>query len=98
MDRADAVVVGAGVIGAAVAFEFASYGVDALVLEAAPAPAAGISGANAGILDTGFSAPLEGFEASMVLAHNERWPDIFNELKIPTKQLAPCSSRRTADR
>jgi glycerol-3-phosphate dehydrogenase len=87
MDRADAVVVGAGVIGAAVAFEFASYGVDALVLEAAPAPAAGISGANAGILDTGFSAPLEGFEASMVLAHNERWPDIFNELKIPYKTI-----------
>ena len=85
MDHADAVVVGAGVIGAAVAFEFASYGVDALVLEVAPGPAAGISGANAGILDTGYNAPLEGFESSMVLAHNERWPGIFDELKIPYK-------------
>jgi glycerol-3-phosphate dehydrogenase len=85
MDQADAVVIGAGVAGAAVAFEFASYGVDVLVLEAAPGPAAGISGASAGILDTGYSTPLEGFESSMVLAHNARWPDIFEELKIPYK-------------
>jgi len=85
MDQADAVVIGAGVVGAAAAFEFASYGVGALVLEAAPGPAAGISGANAGILETGYSVPLEGLELSMVLAHNARWPDIFEELKIPYK-------------
>jgi glycerol-3-phosphate dehydrogenase len=85
MEQAEAVVIGAGVAGAAVAFEFASYGVNSLVLEAAPGPAAGISGAGAGILETGYGAPLEGLELSMVLAHNARWPDIFDELKIPYK-------------
>jgi glycerol-3-phosphate dehydrogenase len=85
MDQADAVVIGAGVMGAAVAFDLASLGVDTLVLESAAGPAAGISGANAGILDSCYRTPLEGFETSMVLAHRERWPGVFDELKIPHK-------------
>ncbi|MDQ6766534.1 MAG: FAD-dependent oxidoreductase [Candidatus Eremiobacteraeota bacterium] len=85
MERFDAVIVGAGVVGAAVAYEFASYGVDTLVLESANGPAAAVSGASAGILDTGYSTPSEGFESAMILAHGQRWPAIFEELKIPYK-------------
>jgi glycerol-3-phosphate dehydrogenase len=85
MARVDAVVIGAGVVGAAVAYEFATYGVDTLVIESAPGPAAGVSGANAGILDTGYSTPLQSFETSMILAQGHRWPGIFDEVKIPYK-------------
>lgn len=83
MDRVDAVVIGAGVVGAAIAYDFASCGVTTLVLESAAGPAAGASGANAGILDTGFGARPESFEGSMALAQGQRWQTVFNELKIP---------------
>jgi glycerol-3-phosphate dehydrogenase len=83
MARVDAIVIGAGVAGAAVAYEFASYGIDVLVLESAPGPAAGASGANAGIIDTGYSGAPGSFENSMVLAHGRRWRAIFDELGIP---------------
>jgi glycerol-3-phosphate dehydrogenase len=83
--RADVVVIGAGVAGAALAYEFACYGVKTLVLERAHGPAAGMSGANAGILYSGFDAPAQTFETSMILAGATRWPSIFGELNIPVK-------------
>ena len=83
MARVDAIVIGAGVTGAAIAYEFASCGIDVLVLESAPGSAAGASGANAGIIDTGYSGAPGSFETSMVLAHGRRWRAIFDELAIP---------------
>ena len=83
IDRVDVVVIGAGVVGAAVGYEFASHGVDTLVLESAPGPAAGVTGSSAGILDNGYNAPPDSFESSMIAAHGQRWPTVFDELKIP---------------
>lgn len=83
--RADLVIIGAGIAGAALAYECSCYGVEVLVLESARGPGAGMSGANAGILRTGFDAPELTLETSMVLAGAARWPAIFEELNIPFK-------------
>ena len=85
LTRAELVIIGAGVTGAAIAYECACYGVEALVLERAHGPAAGMSGANAGILHSGFDAPPLTLETSMILAGASRWPSIFEELSIPVK-------------
>lgn len=82
---AELVIIGAGITGAAIAYECACYGVEALVLERAHGPAAGMSGASAGILRSGFDAPPLTFATSMILAGASRWPSIFEELSIPAK-------------
>ena len=83
--RVQAVVIGAGVAGAAIAYEFACYGVQTLVLEQANGPAAGMSGASAGVLHAGADAPPDAPETSLILAGATRWPLIFEELKISYK-------------
>jgi glycerol-3-phosphate dehydrogenase len=85
MDHHEVVIIGAGATGSAVACEFASYGVQTLVLEGANGPAAGISGANAGVLRTGLDGTTGSLQSSMILAGAHRWPLLFDELKIPVR-------------
>ena len=82
MERVDTVVIGAGAIGAAVAYELVAFGVNTLVLESAPGPAAGQSGAGTGIVDTGYAAEPGSVESSLVLTQGRRWPEIFDQLNI----------------
>ena len=85
MDRYDVIIIGAGVTGAAIAYELASFGVQTVVLELANGPAAGVSGANAGILRTGLDGAAGSLQSSMILAGAHRWPSLFDELKIPVR-------------
>ncbi|MDQ6823944.1 MAG: FAD-dependent oxidoreductase [Candidatus Eremiobacteraeota bacterium] len=81
--RAGVAIIGAGVIGAAIAHELSSFGVDTLVFEAAAGSATGASGTNAGIIHTGFDSQPGSFETDMILANGNRWRQIFDELAIP---------------
>ena len=62
----DVAVVGAGVVGAAVARELAAHGVRVAVLDAADDVCEGTSKANTAILHTGFDAPVGSLEAELV--------------------------------
>jgi len=55
--QAQVAVIGGGVVGCAVAHALARRGVRAVLLEAEPGLALGASGANSGILHTGFDSP-----------------------------------------
>lgn len=81
--RVGVAVIGAGVVGAAVAYELSGLGVDTLVLESAHGPASGASGANSGIIHTGFDSAPGTFETDMILAHGRRWRAVFDELAVP---------------
>lgn len=59
----DVVVIGAGAVGAAIAYELASRGASVTVLERGPGPAAGCSAGNAGIVGPSHVEPLASGEA-----------------------------------
>src|SRR4051795_11407130 len=65
MDR-DVVIVGAGVVGAAIARELTRYRLAVTLLEAGPDVGAGTSKANTALLHTGFDAKPGTLEARLV--------------------------------
>ncbi len=76
-------IVGAGVVGAAVAHALARRGVAAVALEAEPEPGLAASGTNSGILHTGFdSAPGE-FETRLILRSAELRDAVLADLDVP---------------
>lgn len=86
MARFDVAVVGAGLVGAAIAYDLAASGVRAVVLEAEDEPAAGASRSNSGVVHTGFdSAPGE-FETAMIRAQSARWRGVFDVLQVPYRE------------
>jgi glycerol-3-phosphate dehydrogenase len=62
----DVVIVGAGVVGSAIARELARYDLDVTLVEAGPDVGAGISKANTALLHTGFDAKPGTLEARLV--------------------------------
>jgi glycerol-3-phosphate dehydrogenase len=67
MPAAEVAVVGAGVVGSAVALALARRGVAVTLLEADAEPARGASGTNSGILHTGFDSVPEELETELIL-------------------------------
>ena len=63
----DVLVVGAGVVGCATALALARRGPSVALLEAEAAPGLAASGANSGILHTGFDSPLGELETRLIL-------------------------------
>src|SRR5271168_3397836 len=83
-------VIGGGVVGCAVAHALARRGVKALLLEAEPGLALGASGANSGILHTGFdSAPGE-LETRLILRSAQLREQLAEELGVA---LWRCGAR-----
>jgi glycerol-3-phosphate dehydrogenase len=80
---AEVTVIGAGVVGCAVALALARRGAAVALLEVEPAPALGASGTNSGILHTGFdSAPGEP-ETEMILTSSSIRDEVLSALRIP---------------
>src|SRR5271156_2935683 len=75
-------VIGGGVVGCAVAHALARRGVKALLLEAEPGLALGASGANSGILHTGFDSPPGELETKLILRSAELREELLGELSV----------------
>jgi glycerol-3-phosphate dehydrogenase len=76
-------VIGAGVVGCAVALALVRHGVGVCLLEAEPEPGLAASGTNSGILHTGFdSAPGE-LETELILASAAVRERVLHDLGIP---------------
>ena len=76
-------VVGAGVIGAAVALELARRGASVTVLEAEPEPGLAASGTNSGIVHTGFDSTPGELETRLILRSAELRDPVLDALGIP---------------
>jgi len=85
MDR-DVVIVGAGVVGAAIARELARYELDVTLLEAGPDVGAGTSKANTALLHTGFDAKPDTLEARLVARGYELLSDYAPRAGIPVER------------
>jgi glycerol-3-phosphate dehydrogenase len=88
-------IVGAGVVGCAVAHALARRGVGAVLLEAEPALALGASATNSGILHSGFDSTPGELETRLILRSAQLRESLLEELGVRTWR---CGARlRPAD-
>jgi glycerol-3-phosphate dehydrogenase len=85
MDR-DVVIVGAGVVGAAIARELTRHRLDVTLLEAGPDVGAGTSKANTALLHTGFDAKPGTLEAGLVARGFELLSHYAPSVGIPVER------------
>jgi glycerol-3-phosphate dehydrogenase len=76
-------VIGGGVVGCAVAHALARRGVEVLLLEAERGLALGASGANSGILHTGFDSKPGELETRLILRAAVLREELLDELGVP---------------
>lgn len=75
--------IGAGVVGCAVALTLARRGVATALLEAESEPGLGASGTNSGILHTGFDSTPGELETELILASAELRDPVLMALQVP---------------
>lgn len=80
---AQVAVIGAGVVGCAVAHACARRGISAVLLEAAQALATGASATNSGILHTGFDSHPGELETQLILRAAQLREQLLAELGLP---------------
>ena len=82
----DVVVIGAGVVGCAVARRFALQGARVAVIEKASDILDGASKANSAILHTGFDAPPGSLELACIRNGYSEYMEIFQQLGLPLEK------------
>jgi glycerol-3-phosphate dehydrogenase len=83
---AEVVVVGAGVVGSAVALALSRRGAAVVVLEAEPEPGLAASGTNSGILHTGFDSPPGELETELILRSARLRDPMLQTLGAPVRR------------
>lgn len=86
MNRYDVIVVGAGVVGNAVARELSAYNLSIAVLEKEPDLCFGTSGRNSGVLHAGFNNKTGSKMARFCVEGNLEFDKVAKELDIPFKR------------
>ncbi len=81
--RYDVVIVGGGVVGAAILFTLAHRGVSAVLLEAEPSLAYSASGTNSGVLHTGFDSTPGQLETELIVRSSAIRPAVLEALRVP---------------
>ena len=82
----DVIVVGAGVVGCAVARELSRYNLNVTVLEAGSDVAEGASKANSAIVHAGFDAKPGTDKAKFNVLGNRMFEDVCRELRVPFRR------------
>lgn len=77
------IIIGAGVIGAAIARELARYEVEILLIEKEPDVANGTSKANSGIIHAGYNADFDTLKGVMNVKSNPSFDKLCEDLKVP---------------
>jgi glycerol-3-phosphate dehydrogenase len=95
----DAAVVGAGVVGSAVALALARRGAAVAVLEALPEPGLAASGTNSGVLHTGFDSAPGQLETQLILRSARLRDPVLDALSVPVMRCGALLRRLSgADR
>ena len=84
--KTDVIVIGAGVVGCAVARELVRYNLNVVVLEAGSDVAEGASKANSAIVHAGFDAKPGTNKAKFNVLGNRMFEDVCRELKVPFRR------------
>ncbi len=79
----DVAILGAGVIGCALAYELSQYRLRIVMIDRAFDVGEGTSKGNSAIIHTGFDAEPGSLESQLVTGASRQWPQLANKLKIP---------------
>lgn len=85
-NRADVVIVGAGVVGCAAAWRLARHRLTVAVIEAGPDVAVGATKANSGIIHAGFDAVPGSLKAAANVRGNAMFDQLARELEFPFRR------------
>lgn len=94
---ADVAVIGAGVVGCAMARRFALEGARVAVIEAAPDILSGASKANSAILHTGFDAPPGSLELACMQEAYDEYMQIREAMNLPVLETGAMVAAWTED-
>lgn len=87
-DPYDVIIVGAGVVGCALAYKLSQYHARVLVIDRKHDVSEATSKANSAIVHTGFDATPGTLESSLVTSASRQWPEMAARLRIPLKQTS----------
>lgn len=82
----DVIIIGAGVVGCAVARELSRYNAKVLVVEKCEDVCCGTSKANSAIIHAGYDAPRDSLMAELNVRGNEMMEELSKELDFPFKR------------
>jgi len=85
-DPYDTVIVGAGVVGCALAYKLSQYRLRVLLLDKNYDVGEATSKGNSAIVHTGFDAAPGTLESQLVTQASRQWPELAEKLKIPFEQ------------
>ena len=97
MDHVDCVVVGAGVVGLAIARALARTGVPVLVVEAAPDVGHGTSGRGSGVIHAGLYYPAGSLKARLCVAGRDALYAFADAHGVPYRRLGKLIVATSAD-
>src|SRR5687768_12071498 len=83
----DIAIIGAGVVGAAIAFELSRSTLDVVLLEARPDPGDEASKGNSALMCTGVDAPANTLERRLVRRGYERYMQEAPQLGLPIRKV-----------
>jgi glycerol-3-phosphate dehydrogenase len=86
-DPYDVAIIGAGVVGCALAFELSKYQLRVLLLDEHFDVGEGTSKGNSAIIHTGFDATPGTLESRLVTRASQLWPELAERLKIPFQPI-----------
>ncbi|KWX66429.1 NAD(P)/FAD-dependent oxidoreductase [Mycobacterium sp. NAZ190054] len=90
-ERYDIAVIGAGVIGAAIAAELSRRAVRVVWFEAAHDVAEGASKANSAIASSGYDLPPGSLESDLILKSSPQWEAVCRALDVPFLRIGALS-------
>ncbi|MGD9478440.1 NAD(P)/FAD-dependent oxidoreductase [Shinella sp. G-2] len=93
----DVAIIGAGVVGCAVARRFALAGAKVALIEKGSDILSGASKANSAILHTGFDAPKASLELALVQAGRQEYLDIHQDMNLPLVETSALVCAWTPD-
>jgi len=82
-DVYDVIIVGAGFVGCALAYELSQYQLNVLLVDERFDVGEATSKGSSSIVHTGFDAPVGTLESELVTAASRKWPELAKKLKIP---------------
>ncbi|MCH7556027.1 MAG: NAD(P)/FAD-dependent oxidoreductase [Planctomycetes bacterium] len=82
----DVTIVGAGVVGCAIAYNLSQYQLRVLLVDKRYDVGEGTSKGNSAIIATGFDATPGSLESQLVTQASRKWPEMAHKLKIPFEQ------------
>ena len=95
--KCDVLVIGAGVIGCAIARELAKFKIETVLLEKETDVGSGVSKGNSGVLHTGLYYPRGSLKAKLCVEGRLMFPELAKQLDVPYKLCGKHVIARTEE-